>query len=395
MNRLASLATVVLIAVATLVSLTAWDPSPSARADDDAKQSIPAVLAPFEYLVGRWTGHGVPKDSSAQQFRGWDEAHAWAWLFAKGELIGLSVTIEGGKVLAKGKLTFDAVRGVYRLEGIEPEPGGPIAFEGTIDKSSKHLVLDRVSLPGNTSRDGAKVRLSFWPNANFIRYTMAEEVQERGAFRYGKVLEVGLTREGESLAAPSGTVADRPKCIVTGGAATMTLSYQGRSYPVCCTGCRDEFNDNPDKYIKKASLMKNSQAGDAKSGQPSSSRVNRFDDAFADDVVTSTPSDTSSSQSPGARGASSKNSPKPKGTAEGSAPQAKKQAVNRPDPGGDRSAGSKKASRASTLLKLGQSLEKAGNTTAALGYFRQVVKDFPGTPAAKTAAERIKAIEAP
>ncbi len=32
----------------------------------------------------------------------------------------------------------------------------------------------------------------------------------------------------------------------------MTISYQGRTFPICCTGCRDEFNENPEKYIKKA-----------------------------------------------------------------------------------------------------------------------------------------------
>ncbi len=54
---------------------------------------------------------------------------------------------------------------------------------------------------------------------------------------------------------------------------------------------------------------------------------------------------------------------------------------------------SKQPNRAATLLKRGQDLEKIDKTAAALGYYRQVVKDFPGTPAAKTAAERIKAIE--
>ena len=58
-----------------------------------------------------------------------------------------------------------------------------------------------------------------------------------------------------------------------------------------------------------------------------------------------------------------------------------------------RSTASKQSARAATLLRLGQSLEKTGKTTAALSYFRQIVKDFPATPAAKTAAERIKALD--
>ncbi len=48
---------------------------------------------------------------------------------------------------------------------------------------------------------------------------------------------------------------------MTGGAATMTLTYEGKTFPICCTGCRDEFNESPEKYIKKASLLLSSQAG--------------------------------------------------------------------------------------------------------------------------------------
>ena len=67
--------------------------------DDAGPRDIPAPFAPFEYLVGRWNGQGVPKDNPAQQFRGWTETHTWAWMFAKGKPVGLTLTIEGGKIL--------------------------------------------------------------------------------------------------------------------------------------------------------------------------------------------------------------------------------------------------------------------------------------------------------
>ena len=78
---------------------------------------IPAAFAPFEYLLGGWKGQGIPKDDPAKQFRGWTETHSWAWIFVKGKPAGLSVTIEGGKVLATGKLTYDVARKRYHLEG--------------------------------------------------------------------------------------------------------------------------------------------------------------------------------------------------------------------------------------------------------------------------------------
>ena len=44
------------------------------------------------------------------------------------------------------------------------------------------------------------MRLSMWPNANFIRYTMAHDLKEPGSVRFTHLIEVGLTKEGESLA---------------------------------------------------------------------------------------------------------------------------------------------------------------------------------------------------
>jgi hypothetical protein len=76
-----------------------------ARGDETPSRDIPAAFLPFEYLVGRWNGQGVPKDPGAQQFRGWSESHSWAWIFTQVKPSGLAVAIQGGKVLATGKLT--------------------------------------------------------------------------------------------------------------------------------------------------------------------------------------------------------------------------------------------------------------------------------------------------
>ena len=30
----------------------------------------------------------------------------------------------------------------------------------------------------------------------------------------------------------------------------MTVSFGGKTYYVCCTGCRDAFNEDPEKFVK-------------------------------------------------------------------------------------------------------------------------------------------------
>jgi hypothetical protein len=366
---------------------------PDARADEPEGRDIPPAFASFEYLVGQWKGTGTPPKDSAQSFRGWTETHNWAWIFTKGKPTGMSVAIQGGKVLADGRLSYDAARKRYRLEGTAPKPdGGPIAFEGQLDAWGKLLVLDQIApeKPEASKADRGTIRLSIRPNANYIRYTMGVDRKEPGAPRFHRVTEVGLTRAGESLAGGA-TAADRRKCIVTGGAATMTLAYQGQSFDICCTGCRDEFMENPEKYIKKAGVMAQSRESQAKSGAAAPARVSRFEDAFSGDVA----------DRPAMKAGSrpTRSAPARKEVGEDVQPDEPK------SPSRDRSAvtgkneakaaASTAANRSASLLRIGQNLERSGKTAAALENYKRIVKDFANTPAATTAKQRIKALEKP
>ena len=66
---------------------------------------------------------------------------------------------------------------------------------------------------------------------------------------FNRVAEVGYTREGTRLATSN---TSGPECIVTGGAGTMEVKYKGETYYVCCSGCRQAFDDDPEGVIKEA-----------------------------------------------------------------------------------------------------------------------------------------------
>jgi hypothetical protein len=148
----------------------------------------------------------------------------------------------------------------------------------------------------------------------------------------------------------------------------MTVSYMGVSYPLCCTGCRDEFNENPQKYLKKLALMRES----ASKGTPvkAATAPNKDDGAF--DGLT--------------------DEPKPQAK---TAPRAKMAPKDAPKADAPKPAAPKSTdlSRAASLLRLGQNLEKLGKISGALGYYGRVVKEYPDTPHAQTAAARIKALK--
>ena len=37
----------------------------------------------------------------------------------------------------------------------------------------------------------------------------------------------------------------------SGGRGTIPVTYKGQTYYVCCTGCRDAFKEDPEKYLKE------------------------------------------------------------------------------------------------------------------------------------------------
>lgn len=337
-------------------------------AADPEDGEIPAAFAPFEYMVGSWKGTGVP---TANRVRGWPEKHMWAWKFVKGKPVGMTVSLEGDKILTKGLLSYDAAGKRYVLEGTDPD-GKPVSFSGTLDAKGRTLTLDRA-----VAKDQPRERLVMFPNSDQIRYTINHSQQEPGAPQFKVVTEIKLGKEGESFAA-GGAATEGPKCILTGGAATMTVSYQGKTYPVCCTGCRDEFNDNPEKYVKKAALQ--AERGAGKTPVQAATTRKAKDDAGFEGLVDEPKADRKKQMPKTTKGGTAK----PKTEPSDDPPSAK--------PGDARA---KAASRAASQLKIAENLEKGGKSAAALKYYKQIVKDFPDTPQAKSASARIKVLEMP
>ena len=338
-----------LLAVAAVVS-----------AASPADEEVPAPFARFESMVGGWKGTAQP---AANRFKGWQEKHSWAWKFAKGTPVGMTLTIEGGKVFTKGELTFDPKSGRYTLAATD-SAGKPITFSGTSTADAKGLVLDRT----NPTSEG-KERLTIRPNSSGIRYTMLLDVEPPGAPQYKNTLQVGLTKEGESFAA-GGEAANLPKCILTGGSASMSVTFNGKSYPVCCTGCRDEFNENPEKYVARAEA-KAAAGGDKPAPAAKPAAASRGASEFEGLV----------------------DEPKAKAMPKGSRPKADAPAVDdKPAPKAAPKKDSPEAKAASDL-RLGQAFERAGKAKQAVDTYKALVKKYPDTTAATTAADRIKALD--
>src|SRR3954451_21301600 len=81
-------------------------------------REVPGPFVPFEHMIGSWKGQGIP---AANKLKGWPETHLWAWKFAKGVPVGMSIELKGDKALTRVDLTADADGKQYRLEGTDAE----------------------------------------------------------------------------------------------------------------------------------------------------------------------------------------------------------------------------------------------------------------------------------
>jgi len=213
--------------------LPAADPAPKTLSAREG-------LQPFNVLVGSWKGTGYPEGGTREERQAgfWGETIVWSWQF-KGTDAWLAVTFDKGKYFTKGELRFLSEKNTYQLTLTTPDKATQ-KYTGTLKE--KTLTLDRTDNPA-----GEEQRLVF-TLLHHNRHLYRFETRPAGSsLAFEKKYQVGATKEGM----PFAEVPKGPECIVSGGVGTIKVTYNGKEYWVCCSGCRDEFKDNPEKYIKE------------------------------------------------------------------------------------------------------------------------------------------------
>ena len=103
-----------------------------------------------------------------------------------------------------------------------------------------------VTTPTEADKDAHRVTFQMRHEDRFL---VLFETKPAGQNAFARVAEIGYTRKGGSFA----SAADAgPKCIVTGGRGSMAVEYKGKTYYVCCSGCKTAFQEDPDGIIAEA-----------------------------------------------------------------------------------------------------------------------------------------------
>jgi hypothetical protein len=210
------------------------------------KADVLAGLAPLQKMVGEWRAVGQPRRGSAAG--SWQEQRQVVWDHQGETPALLGQTSKSPPLYPRWSwsclpgtdqpivLTATAADGTERV------------FRGAVD--DKKLVVE-------TAADGPLVFRATLQWLSDDRFTLLWEQRQAQQTFYQRQAEVAYQRQGTRLAAKDGS---GPECVVTGGLGTIAVMHAGKTYYVCCTGCQDAFNADPEgilaEYIARRTSSK-------------------------------------------------------------------------------------------------------------------------------------------
>lgn len=209
---------------------------PSLIAAESAPRTNKEALKAFNDLIGSWRGTGLPAGTRAEQEKGfWTEKIAWQWQF-KGTDAWLKVTFNKSKYFTGGTLRYLPKEDAFSLILQSPSKE-TLTFVGPL--KNKVLTVER------KTKDETQRLVFTLLHAN--RFLYRYEVAPLGKTFFTRRYSVGATKEGVAFAGGDGAHV----CVVSGGQGTIPVVFMGKTYYVCCGGCRDEFRASPEKYVKE------------------------------------------------------------------------------------------------------------------------------------------------
>ncbi len=212
------------------------DPKEVSKLKPAEVEKVKKALGEVQDFIGLWNLEGTQKDGT--KTIAWKEKVTWGWNF-KGEPSLTAEFGEGkGKYFTNGSLRYDLEKKKYILSLTAPDKTEQV-FEGVAGKDGG-LKLER-----KDAKTGDAFRLTLNTLSEGDKFQVKFEKQDGGKGLYNNVFAMNGLKEGAG-----GVGVKKPECIVSGGAANIAVAYNGKTYYVCCTGCRDEFVANPKKYAK-------------------------------------------------------------------------------------------------------------------------------------------------
>ena len=224
--------------------------SSSAESADTGEKfaSVRAALKPLQILIGSW--NGTSRNAALDQ-------PGWAWdLKTDRKQPALRLKSDKGKYIREGRLTFLPASQEFEFTSTDGD-SKPHVFRGNFSEPVQDVPGDDKKMQRTyklqltetaADADGEQWRLVINQQEN-NRYIL-EVDRKRGTGMFNRVDTINIQREGTSFAL-SDTDYGEKTCIISQGLGTTSVSHKGKTYWVCCSGCKAAFEEEPDRWIAK------------------------------------------------------------------------------------------------------------------------------------------------
>ncbi|MFP6770132.1 MAG: hypothetical protein VB859_18295 [Planctomycetaceae bacterium] len=219
---------------------------------------VMARMKPLQILLGRWQGLTNKQQVTVPQ--------QWVWdLKSKPDQPALVLTSSESPFFRTGRLTWSADDDAFEFSGTRPD-GARQVFRGRFSQPPRTVPGDSDDEPQLTyklelTEVAAAGRKTDWKvvfNQQENNRLLVELSKRHGQAAFRRADTIGCQRDGTAFAR-SDTDYGEKTCVISQGLGTIAVSYQGKSYWVCCSGCKAAFEEEPEKWIARFEAMKQRQ----------------------------------------------------------------------------------------------------------------------------------------
>ncbi|MDA1232049.1 MAG: hypothetical protein O2856_14845 [Planctomycetota bacterium] len=238
------------------VSGSTADASTAGSKPDSEKQiqSVIANLQPLQILLGQWRG---TTRRDYEDFKAVDN-HEWVWdLRSNPNQPALTIKSDKSPYIKTARVTWDTQQNRFTMTVADPT-GVTKEFAGDFSEPVHEIVgsddklhkVFRLEFNQTESGDDSELWQFAFAQQENNRYLL-EIAKRRGKAAFSRFDTVSTQREGTSFAVSDTGYAERT-CIISEGLGTTEVTYKGRSYWVCCSGCKAAFEEDPETWIARA-----------------------------------------------------------------------------------------------------------------------------------------------
>lgn len=218
-------------------------------------EDVVAALKPIQIILGKW--QGIIRNASR------NEVHDWVWDLKTDPVFpALVLSVPDGEFFSSARITYDPRIDQYLMtttdaDGLQRSFTGDFIAEPENVPSEDGKTVERTFQLELTEVDdesrGVRYQYVFKQQHNNRYLVDVKRARGKAAFRLVDV--IGSQREGVSFAKSDDDYGDKT-CIISGGLGTSTVSYKGKTYYVCCSGCKAAFEDEPERWIARLEEQK-------------------------------------------------------------------------------------------------------------------------------------------